>query len=76
MITADATGDLGIEPGSANLVVASCVANNMLNEIAGPCPVGDADMVGYAVHFRPLPLLDQGLLAAGGLPGLRRAEQS
>ena len=34
-ITADAAGDLGIEPGSADLVVASCIANNMLNEIAG-----------------------------------------
>jgi trans-aconitate methyltransferase len=34
-ITADAAGDLGIEPGSAGLVVASCIANDMLNEIAG-----------------------------------------
>jgi ubiquinone/menaquinone biosynthesis C-methylase UbiE len=45
-ITADAAGDLGIEPGSTDLVVASCIANNMLNEIAGHCPDVDADTVG------------------------------
>jgi len=73
-VTADVAGDLGIEPGSADLVVASCIANNMLNEIAGHCPHGDADPVGYARWYhawdtRPLPLLEQArrLLAAGGL---------
>jgi SAM-dependent methyltransferase len=73
-VTADAAGDLGIEPGSADLVVASCIANNMLNEIAGHCPDGDADTVGYARWYhawdtRPLPLLEQArrLLAVGGL---------
>jgi SAM-dependent methyltransferase len=73
-ITADAVGDLGIEPGSTDLVVASCIANNMLNEIAGHCPNGDTDPVGYARWYhawdtRPLPLLEQArrLLAAGGL---------
>ena len=73
-VTADAAGDLGIEPGTADLVVASCIANNMLNEIAGHCPHGDTDTVGYARWYhawdtRPLPLLEQArrLLAAGGL---------
>jgi SAM-dependent methyltransferase len=73
-VTADVAGDLGIEPGSADLVVASCIASNMLNEIAGHCPDGDADPVGYARWYhawdtRPLPLLEQArrLLAAGGL---------
>ena len=73
-VTADAAGDLGIEPGSADLVVASCIANNMLNEIAGHCPNGDTDTIGYARWYhawdtRPLPLLEQArrLLAAGGL---------
>jgi trans-aconitate methyltransferase len=47
-ITADVRGELGIEPGSADLVVASCIANNMLIDLAGPCPRGDVDMVGYA----------------------------
>lgn len=45
-VTADAAGDLGIEPGTADLVVASCIAHNMLNEIAGHCPGGDTDAVG------------------------------
>jgi SAM-dependent methyltransferase len=74
VITADVAGDLGIEPGSADLVVASCIANNMLNDIAGHCPDGGTDTVGYARWYhawdtRPLPLLEQarGLLAAGGL---------
>jgi SAM-dependent methyltransferase len=73
-VTADAAVDLGIEPGSADLVVASCIANNMLNEIAGHCPHGDTNTVGYARWYhrwdtRPLPLLEQArrLLAAGGL---------
>jgi len=72
--TADAAGDLGIEPGTADLVVASCIANNMLNEIAGHCPNGDTDTVGYARWYhawdsRPLPLLEQArrLLTAGRL---------
>ena len=47
-VTADAAGDLGIEPGTADLVVASCIANNMLSEIAGHCPNGDIDVTGYA----------------------------
>lgn len=71
-VTADAAGDLGIEPGSADLVVASCIANNMLNEIAGHCPHGDTNTVSYARWYhawdtRPLPLLEQArrLLAAG-----------
>jgi hypothetical protein len=73
-VTTDAAGDLGIEPGSADLVVASCVANNMLNDIAGHCPNGDTDTVGYARWYhawdtRPLPLLEQArrLPAADGL---------
>jgi len=73
-ITADVADDLGIEPGSADLVVASCIANNMLNEISGHCPNGDTDPVGYARWYhawdtRPLPLLEQArrLLAADGL---------
>jgi SAM-dependent methyltransferase len=73
-VTAEVAGDLGIEPGSADLVVASCIANNMLNEIAGHCPDGGTDPVGYARWYhawdtRPLPLLEQarGLLAPGGL---------
>ena len=37
-ITADVAGDLGIESGGADLVVASFIANNMLNEIARPLP--------------------------------------
>jgi hypothetical protein len=43
-VTADAAGDLGIEPGTADLVVASCIASNMLNQVAGRCPNGDTDV--------------------------------
>ncbi|MDQ2874663.1 MAG: hypothetical protein M3Y33_07595 [Actinomycetota bacterium] len=53
--------------------MASCIANNMLNEMAGHCPDGDTGTVGYARWYhasdgRPLPLLEQArrLLAAGG----------
>jgi hypothetical protein len=52
--------------------VASCIANNMLNEIAGQCPNGDTDAVGYARWYHawdtPLSLLEQvrRLLAVGG----------
>ena len=53
-VTADAAGDLGIEPGTADLVVASCVANNMLSEIAVLCPDGDADVTGYARWYHAL----------------------
>ena len=72
-ITADVGDELGIEPGSAGLVVASCIANNMLIDIAGSCTRGDADMVGYASWYhawdnRSLPLLEQArrLLRPGG----------
>ena len=63
-VTADVGDELGIEPGTADLVVASCIANNMLNEIAGHCTRGDTDTVGYARWYhawdtRPLPLLEQ-----------------
>lgn len=52
-ITADVGDELGIEPGSVGLVVASCIANNMLIDIAGSCTRGDADMVGYASWYTP-----------------------
>ena len=72
-ITADAGDELGIEPASADLVVASCVANNMLIDLAGPSPRGDVDVVGYAAWYhawdsRSLPLLEQArrLLRPGG----------
>jgi SAM-dependent methyltransferase len=72
-MTADVGGELGIEPGSADLVVASCIANNMLIDIAGPSPRGDVNTVGYAAWYhawdsRPLPLLEQArrLLTPGG----------
>ena len=63
-VTADAGDELGIEPGSADLVVASCIANNMLIDLAGPSPRGDVDVVGYAAWYhtwdsRSLPLLEQ-----------------
>lgn len=71
-ITADAGGP-GIEPGTADLVVASFIANNMLIDAAGPCPPGDTDVTGYAAWYhawdsRTLPLLEQArrLLAPGG----------
>jgi SAM-dependent methyltransferase len=72
-INADVSGDLGIEPGSVDLVVASCIANNMLIDFAGPCTRGDVDTVGYATWYhawdsRSLPLLKQArrLLSPGG----------
>lgn len=74
VITADVAGPLEIEAGSADLVLASCIGNNMLNALAGHCPDGGTDLAAFALWYhawqqREMPLLTQArrLLAPDGL---------